>query len=505
MPQIIKKTPQPTAGCTVQLVDLRKPPGSIVDLTWQYDGSPPPTVPAKAARQVRAGNPSPAVRTVSKQSVGDQTTKLPGEGSGQFIRRLLAGGQYTHQQIVELVHQNWEGRKTTVADVRWNQSQMGLRNQSTTVRRLAPPFPSSHLMKSPQVVVNTRPGRIVVTGFTRKQAFPGLREVNQKIDVPAAVVAELIRQGVDVDWSVDDSIAGRPDFSAAFVCVAGCMSLHGCKYAAQALMTLKRALDLGVPTVVFYDDWKIGQTHDHLTSLHRYVNASSKKRFTNYGRLTEARYDEIKSDLIEVARLLTAGSLPDSWSVLIPKYSGWGNASVVPLQGRRLLSVDPTPAVIDLSFKSTVEPDREWLLAAIGDHSSWVDKSVRPSWPVKYAGYKKLGEYLPSERDVLEETARHWGVLCPPYPQSGSGWFRSRYVYSALAGRVLLAGEADQAVLGEPYGLTTASVENRSDVGLRLLAKRQREWLLDGGRVSTELSQFQDEVSKIKSALTGEV
>lgn len=44
----------------------------------------------------------------------------PGQGSGQFIRQLLVRGGYSHEQILALVHRNFEGRKTSVSDVKWN-------------------------------------------------------------------------------------------------------------------------------------------------------------------------------------------------------------------------------------------------------------------------------------------------------------------------------------------------------------------------------------------------
>lgn len=48
----------------------------------------------------------------------------PWEGSGKFIQRLLLTTELTPDQIVELVLKNFQGRKTTTADVYWNRGQL---------------------------------------------------------------------------------------------------------------------------------------------------------------------------------------------------------------------------------------------------------------------------------------------------------------------------------------------------------------------------------------------
>lgn len=113
--------------------------------------SPPSPMPAVTIPSSTTTSPAPAPRQVDlEEAIADRDTfekPLSGEGSGKFIKRLWMTGRYTPEQLVALVHQNWEGRTTKVGDVYYNYQKLIQEQPAGTV----PPWPhkTSRTTKTP--------------------------------------------------------------------------------------------------------------------------------------------------------------------------------------------------------------------------------------------------------------------------------------------------------------------------------------------------------------------
>jgi hypothetical protein len=111
-------------------------------------------------------------------------------------------------------------------------------------------------------------------------------------------------------------------------------------------------------------------------------------------------------------------------------------------------------------------------------HDTWLEKK-NLTWPVEIVGSRKLirklgGQRFDTEQDVLEFYNQHWGILSPPYPHAGSGWWRSRFLYAAHVGSILVTDKGEGDPLGDAYKLKIADVEKMSDADLINAVEAQR-------------------------------
>jgi hypothetical protein len=79
------------------------------------------------------------------------------------------------------------------------------------------------------------------------------------------------------------------------------------------------------------------------------------------------------------------------------------------------------------------------------------------------------------ETELVDLYTRSWGVIAPPHPHAGSGWWSSRFFRAADAGAIVSATEATAKVLGEPYmrAVDPRHVERLSNAALLTLAEEQ--------------------------------
>jgi hypothetical protein len=157
----------------------------------------------------------------------------------------------------------------------------------------------------------------------------------------------------------------------------------------------------------------------------------------------------------------------------------------MPKEMNGIEALDPSSTIYDiLSTSSPIPPSekrRAWVLGALMPHDTWLEKK-NPEWPVEIVGSRKLikkfgGHRLDSEEDVLAFYNQHWGILSPPYPHAGSGWWRSRFMYAARVRSILVTDKGEGAPLGDPYKLTIKNVEAMSDAGLEEAAAAQADTL----------------------------
>lgn len=360
-----------------------------------------------------------------------------------------------------------------------------------------------------------------MTGFTALQINTERRTI-QKIDVPASIVKALEECGHQVDWRRVTPGEDLSMYDVIWVNLAPLNSLNGRQGAMGALY----ALSSGIPAVGFFDDWQFSSVfnacralRNHPELLYKYLLSGTRgDEGATYYSLAEAeaaiervrqtdpeaaakcaigRYFFNDTDenikIYEKQLVATAEAmLTERWArglvPACPMYS-WGDRSLVrkrmPKEMGGIEALDPSSTIYDIL--ATSEPkdaslkERKWVLGALMPHDTWLEKK-KPDWPVEIVGSRKLirklgGQRLDSEADVLAFYNDYWGILSPPYPHAGSGWWRSRFMYAARVGSILVADKGEGAPLGDAYKFTIKQVEAMSDAELAATAKAQGDAL----------------------------
>lgn len=365
--------------------------------------------------------------------------------------------------------------------------------------------------------------KILMTGFTALQINTEHRTI-KKIDVPASIVDALRSCGHEVDWRRVTPGEDLSSYDVIWVNLGPLNSLNGRQGAMGALY----ALSSGKPAVGFFDDWQFAAVFNacrslvrHPEILYKYLLSGSDVRGNE--EATYYSYEEAKAALDRViaanpdaakkcaigryffndsdenikqheGQLVATASalLGERWShglvPVCPMYS-FGDRSLVrkrmPAEMAGIEALDPSSTIFDIlsscdpaSFESK---QRSWVLGALMPHDTWLEKK-KPDWPVEIVGSRKLirkfgGQRFDSEEDVLAFYNNYWGILSPPYPHAGSGWWRSRFMYAARVKSILVTDKGEGAPLGDPYKLTIKQVEAMSDDGLANAAMAQSEAL----------------------------
>lgn len=365
--------------------------------------------------------------------------------------------------------------------------------------------------------------KVLMSGFTALQINTERRTI-QKIDVPASIAQALRESGHDVDWRKVTPGEDLSSYDVLWINLAPLNSLNGRQGAMGALY----ALSSGIPAVGFFDDWQFNTVFNGARAMvrkpemvYKHLLVGTEHRgdegATYFSRAdAEAALERIKAINPDAAskcyieryymmdndetvrpwdkRIVAAAEdlLVARWSAgmipVCPMYS-FGDRSIVrkrmPKELSPIEALDPTSTIVPtlngISPLGADEKKRAWVLGALMPHDGWLEKK-NPSWPVEIVGSRKLirklgGQRFDTERDVVEFYNRHWGILSPPYPHAGSGWWRSRFLYSAVIGSVLVTDKGEGDPLGDPYKLTIRDVEGMTTNELTAAAKNQQDAL----------------------------
>jgi hypothetical protein len=365
--------------------------------------------------------------------------------------------------------------------------------------------------------------KILMTGFTALQINTERRTI-QKIDVPALIAKALHDLGHEVDWRKVTPGEDLSEYDMAWINLAPLNSLNGRQGAMGALY----ALSSGLPAVGFFDDWQFntvfngakalvkkpemlykhllvgtehrgdeGATHFSRESIEAAVARIAESDPAAAKKVYIERYYMMDNDenikpwerrLVQAARDMLdarwlAGMVP-----VCPMYA-FGDRSIVrkrmPDPVGPIEALDPTPVVFEtldaVTPAAPTEKERAWVLGALMPHDEWIAKK-KPEWPVEFVGSRKLirklgGQRLDTELDVLNFYNTRWGILSPPYPHAGSGWWRSRFLYAARIGSILVTDKGEGDPLGDAYKLTIADVEKMNTEELAAAAKAQADAL----------------------------
>jgi len=362
--------------------------------------------------------------------------------------------------------------------------------------------------------------KVLMSGFTALQINTDKRTI-QKIDVPASIAQALRELGHDVDWRKITPGEDLSSYDVLWINLAPLNSLNGRQGAMGALY----ALSSGIPCVGFFDDWQfntvfngaralirkpemlykhllVGTEHrgdegatyfsraDVEAALERVraVNPDAAKKCyieRYYMMDTDESVQPYEKQLVEAARDLIAPRWEAGMVPVCPMYA-FGDRSIVrkrmPNELGPIEALDPTSTIVPtLSPVTPLNPTlkkRAWVLGALMPHDTWLEKK-NLTWPVEIVGSRKLirklgGQRFDTEQDVLEFYNQHWGILSPPYPHAGSGWWRSRFLYAAHVGSILVTDKGEGDPLGDAYKLTIADVEKMSDAELIAAVEAQR-------------------------------
>lgn len=228
--------------------------------------------------------------------------------------------------------------------------------------------------------------------------------------------------------------------------------------------------------VVILDDWQVYQITNGLRTWSR--SQERMFRLRNQGISTHLK-DQLHEYVIEI--LSTNG-----WShLLIAPILGNGDLSLLRAPGKTI-GVDPTSFSPRMCLTTDNIKKRGWTRASLLKKD---DDDVN-KWPVEYYGWRdsasgggnkkdSQGQPRVEESELFKIYQESWGVLSPPHPHAGSGWWRYRYLMSVDAGCVLSADIKEATCLGRPYikASDITWVESLSDSGLIKLATDQARCL----------------------------
>jgi hypothetical protein len=254
------------------------------------------------------------------------------------------------------------------------------------------------------------------------------------------------------------------------------------------IWTISEALARDIPIVLYLTDWAFFRAAGEFKSIAKvgadyfFKTIGGSPQYKEHpGKLR--RYSQ---DLLDICHQWgdPESDLWRSVQVLVPRYTNWGDVSIVQsyLSGARpVMTFDPTPMFVDYLAKDPNPHDildmedryKKWILPSLLKDDTWIMKQ-RLRWDVDRIGPKGY-EVLSSERAIQHAYRRSVGALCPPYPHVGSGWWRSRWIHSAKACSILLCDRKDAQAVGHEYDYSGINYESMSTQSLVMVARGQKE------------------------------
>lgn len=322
--------------------------------------------------------------------------------------------------------------------------------------------------------------KILFTGASGKQHDDGAagRARIDRIDDSTIIIDSLKKMGHEVHRRL---VTWTDDLSSYDLAIVGIGSLGSPNYG--NMFNALYAVGASKKVIIFHEDWKIEGTMKGLTSSLDNLEKMAEKKWSN------GSYFYANADIADTEKLrdtmtrIIAGEYP----VLTPGYT-WGNKSIIAnilnTDVNLVNHVDLSPYVLqpmlDAPFftgRDSIPSNRKtkYMLATLTDNRPWV-KKLKLDYEVDYYGCKAIkAPLLPNELAVFETMNNYWGVLCPVYPQAGSGWFRMRFMYSALNKNIMLMDQKDSDAVGTPH---IERIENYSPNDLLEVATRQSNDIL---------------------------
>lgn len=329
--------------------------------------------------------------------------------------------------------------------------------------------------------------RILMTGLSPLHCNRGNRL--QYSSVPSLYADCLRWAGHEVDhreWTVGEDLS---KYDVALLAHIPWNSINA-RHVYTICDVIARARESDVGMVFMVDDWQFRGIHQSVKSL----NKDSNRLFTSVKGRTNREWAEFGPGRPMVDAVLNAMATRPWPTTLVPAFE-WGDHALLKPEGiptREVKYMDPTVFQHYAADRAPAEErKRSWVLGTLSDQRAWVEK-LDLIWDVDYYGTKpSKAEQQLKEAELVQVIAKSWGNLCPRYPHAGGGWWRCRYVYSAVARSIMLADPQEVAPLGEPYLIPADKIEAMTNDQLTELAEAQatalREHTWSAERLATEL------------------
>lgn len=373
--------------------------------------------------------------------------------------------------------------------------------------------------------------RVLMTGATSLQVKPPekRRATVTKIDVPGAVVDVMREAGHTVDWRATDPGEDLSGYDVLWINVAGVNSVNATPGGIGMLWAMAQE---DVPAVVFLDDWKTKLTYQQarnfakaeddniyfdrhlLSGIKNLLPDANPTHYTRQSadaewrrvvlelrlsndeaekirptpfyaqrlKYTAEEWESFRPVVVEGARAMMRGRRNSI--IGIPAYR-WGSTDVVlptlpaPVRDQEIVRLDPSfiAASIAASAPHSSDQREAWGLAALGDHTEWLDKYLPDrTWSVDCIGHR-TNRKVKTEQDVVEFYSSTSAILSPSYYHAGSGWWRSRFVYAAALEMPIYAADGEAAPLGDAYNYTPTEIEALSAPARDELGRAQQSAL----------------------------
>lgn len=321
--------------------------------------------------------------------------------------------------------------------------------------------------------------RILITGFTGVQTNTGGSQL-EMISNLRSLVEGLKMAGHDVDWryvcpgedlSVYEKIIVSINGTGSWVSPFALGALYAMGSRPDALLTC--------------DDWQI---HKAFTSsvekeLGTLWNPKLGRHFHAEAIGDESIKKAIDSAVEELCYI-------HHRKMLVPSFMR-GDLSLLGLGAPNAVKYDPSPFMDIYEYNPLADKAKMWVSAGLAPKDSWFKKQPF-SWEVEFYGIRKLGQPRVKEAMLAQIYSERWGVISPPHPHAGSGWFRVRFYMAAQAGCVVYCSDAEGKVIGESYRKTLDVIEAMSEKELAELAAKQKEELESNLWSKETLSNFLD-------------
>lgn len=265
------------------------------------------------------------------------------------------------------------------------------------------------------------------------------------------------------------------------------------RYLYTAFDIIARARQSGCGLVLYVDDWRFGQIVNGVRVVQRnpdkrlFDNAMFKNLFAR-----DWAIDQGRALIVAVLNALQERPWP---TTVIPAFA-WGDHTKLPeLPARAVEVIDPSVFAreYEIPYVDDDSRQRAWVMGTFSDQREWIE-SQKLTWDTDYIGTRRSqAARRLKEHELVASYGHSWGVMAAPYGHAGSGWWRNRFVYSALAGSIMLADPREVAGLGPDYHKPASEIEMMTTSQLREFAHSQ-------GRLITH---FEEPAEQVTTRLTG--
>ena len=254
--------------------------------------------------------------------------------------------------------------------------------------------------------------------------------------------------------------------------------------------------------ILTFDDWQYYQFQSGLRSCfngERFWNWVYK--YPDYATREDVELLKSKPNIRKRIEDSVDILVNDLTHPVIYPFHSWGDPAKIRIKTTgKIHLVDPAKYYIGLISNFTynfhlTNRKKAWVLGSLFDHSKYIE-SLGISWEVLRYGHKKTQEVL-TERELAYIYSNNWGIISPKYPNSGDGWWRVRWVFTAYISNIIHACREELGSLPSNFLPSVNEIESMSKIQLGDLATYQSSELLK------RFSSREKFTSKIEEVLRG--